>query len=205
MEGSTITAFANFEGETDASGRKHGWGKLTWDDGDCFEGEFKDDEKVRGTFHWGTGDSYEGQWLQDLMHGQGRYDYADGRSYLGNWEKGYRHGHGAWLRVCRVCVVCVSCVCRVCVVCVRVCRVSCAHVLTIVCAPQARSGGPTGIVTTASSCTTCATAWGCTPTLTASSTRGSGRTTKSTATASCTGPRAREPKVRKGRHDTTRR
>lgn len=96
MEGSTITAFANFEGETDASGRKHGWGKLTWDDGDCFEGEFRDDEKVSGTFRWSTGDSYEGQWQQDLMHGRGRYDYADGRSYLGHWEKGYRHGHGTF-------------------------------------------------------------------------------------------------------------
>lgn len=95
MEGSTITAFANFEGETNADGKKHGWGKLTWDDGDCFEGEFQDDEKIKGTFRWSSGDTYEGQWKNDLMHGQGNYLYADGRSYSGWWEKGYRHGLGA--------------------------------------------------------------------------------------------------------------
>jgi len=97
-EGSTILALANFEGETNANGRKHGRGKLTWDDGDSFEGEFLEDEKVRGIFRWSTGDTYEGEWKQDLMHGQGRYDYADGRSYIGQWERGYRHGKGvfAW-------------------------------------------------------------------------------------------------------------
>ncbi len=94
MEGSTVTAYANFEGETNAAGQKHGWGKLTWDDGDSFEGQFVNDEKVKGTFKWFTGDVYAGQWKDDLMHGEGSYQYFDGRSYKGQWAKGFRHGLG---------------------------------------------------------------------------------------------------------------
>ena len=49
------------KGET-ADGKKHGWGKLTWDDGEYFEGEFDHDKKVRGTFKWKTQDVYTGDW-----------------------------------------------------------------------------------------------------------------------------------------------
>ena len=90
----TVTAFANFEGETNDAGLKHGWGKLTWDDGESFEGQFENDEKVQGTFKWATGDVYEGDWHKDVMHGKGTYHYVDGRKYTGGWEYGCRHGSG---------------------------------------------------------------------------------------------------------------
>ncbi len=45
-------------------------GILRWDDGDVFEGEFEDDEKVRGTFKWKGGDVYTGEFKDSLMHGQ---------------------------------------------------------------------------------------------------------------------------------------
>lgn len=32
-------------------------GILRWDDGDFFEGEFLNDEKVRGTFKWKNGEN----------------------------------------------------------------------------------------------------------------------------------------------------
>jgi len=92
-----VTAFANFEGETNEAGLKHGWGKLTWDDGESFEGQFENDEKVKGTFKWATGDVYEGEWHKDVMHGQGTYNYVDGRKYSGGWEYGCRHGAGTFL------------------------------------------------------------------------------------------------------------
>ncbi|KAL6072447.1 Membrane occupation and recognition nexus protein MORN1 [Balamuthia mandrillaris] len=96
-EGTTVTAFASFDGETNEKGKKHGRGKLTWDDGESFEGEFEHDEKVRGTFRWKTGDVYTGEWKNDLMTGVGTYEYADGRRYVGSWEKGYRHGIGRFI------------------------------------------------------------------------------------------------------------
>eukprot|EP01087_Luapelamoeba_hula_P012038 TRINITY_DN3346_c0_g1_i3.p1 TRINITY_DN3346_c0_g1~~TRINITY_DN3346_c0_g1_i3.p1 ORF type:complete len:360 (+),score=61.77 TRINITY_DN3346_c0_g1_i3:261-1340(+) len=92
----TITGYANFEGETNEQGKKHGHGKLTWDDGESFEGTFKNDEKVHGTFRWATGDVYEGDWAKDVMDGKGTYYYVDGRKYSGGWECGCRHGVGTF-------------------------------------------------------------------------------------------------------------
>ncbi len=40
-----------------------GKGKLTYPDGSCYEGEFKEDKR----------------------HGQGKYIWVDGHSYIGGW------------------------------------------------------------------------------------------------------------------------
>lgn len=50
---------------------KHGHGKVT------FPGH-----NGRG------GEEYEGDWVEDKMHGQGRYSFTSGAVYTGSWVKG---------------------------------------------------------------------------------------------------------------------
>eukprot|EP01088_Endostelium_zonatum_P014795 TRINITY_DN336_c0_g2_i1.p1 TRINITY_DN336_c0_g2~~TRINITY_DN336_c0_g2_i1.p1 ORF type:complete len:292 (+),score=36.88 TRINITY_DN336_c0_g2_i1:95-970(+) len=85
---------ASYEGDLDSDNKRHGFGKITWEDGESFEGEFNRDEKTFGTFRWKSGDLFRGQWKNDLMHGIGIYFYSDGREYKGEWRDGFRHGVG---------------------------------------------------------------------------------------------------------------
>jgi len=89
-----VTGSAVFAGTLNADGKKQGHGSLRWDDGDVFEGEFDNDERVHGTFRWKGGDTYTGEWKNSLMHGKGHYIYKDGREYDGEWKCGFRHGLG---------------------------------------------------------------------------------------------------------------
>lgn len=88
-----VIGCATYEGET-KNGMKHGMGTLTWDDGDQYVGEFKNDEKTNGTFRWRGGDTYTGEWKQSLMHGRGTYTYKNRRTYEGEWVAGYKQGYG---------------------------------------------------------------------------------------------------------------
>eukprot|EP01094_Clydonella_sp_ATCC50884_P025630 TRINITY_DN680_c0_g1_i1.p1 TRINITY_DN680_c0_g1~~TRINITY_DN680_c0_g1_i1.p1 ORF type:complete len:318 (-),score=57.23 TRINITY_DN680_c0_g1_i1:298-1251(-) len=88
-----VIGCATYEGET-KNGMKHGMGTLTWDDGDQYVGEFKNDEKTNGTFRWRGGDTYTGEWKQSLMHGRGTYTYKNRRTYEGEWVQGYKQGYG---------------------------------------------------------------------------------------------------------------
>jgi len=90
-----VTGSATYEGET-KDGMKHGMGTLTWDDGDQYVGEFKNDEKTNGTFRWKGGDTYTGEWKFSLMHGKGTYTYKNGRMYDGQWVSGYKQGYGVF-------------------------------------------------------------------------------------------------------------
>lgn len=56
---------------------KHGHGKVT------FPGH-----NGRG------GEEYEGDWVEDKMHGQGRYSFTSGAVYTGSWVKGKMQGYG---------------------------------------------------------------------------------------------------------------
>lgn len=40
---------------------------------------------------------YEGEWLNNKIHGQGKYVWADGRVYFGSWEENKMHGYGQLL------------------------------------------------------------------------------------------------------------
>ena len=97
-------------------GEQHGWGKMIWDDGDEYEGDWEygighgegtyswdgnvyTGSLVYGYFHgtgtltWATGETYTGTWENDEMHGEGTFVWADGTIYVGeyqhNWENGY--------------------------------------------------------------------------------------------------------------------
>ena len=55
------------------NGLKHGQGKLIFEDGAFYEGEFKDDKMHgKGVLFYSPGHpAYEGDWSNDMFHGKG--------------------------------------------------------------------------------------------------------------------------------------
>lgn len=99
-----------------------GTGKLTWENGDTFDGSLlKSQRHGRGQFVWANGQTYDGDWENDkpvgrakmkfangnqydglvsdgIPHGQGQMRYASGDTYAGQFRTGVPHGRGiyAW-------------------------------------------------------------------------------------------------------------
>jgi len=71
-----------------------GKGIVFCENGDVFEGEWKDDLKVYGTYKWVCGDLYTGEWKEGNKHGKGSYYWASGTYYIGEWENDKKHGKG---------------------------------------------------------------------------------------------------------------
>ena len=67
----------------------HGQGKLTWEDGKTYQGEFKENMRDGfGKFAFGDGRQYEGMWANGKQHGEGRLTLEDGTEKVGSWREG---------------------------------------------------------------------------------------------------------------------
>lgn len=102
-------------------GTKDGLGQSLFPNGDCYTGEYKENERHgKGLYWWSyssamycgdwlknmrhgygrmvypDGSRYLGHWVNDKKNGQGRYTYADGSSYDGAWVKNEKHGRGRY-------------------------------------------------------------------------------------------------------------
>ncbi len=79
-------------GDTNWSGERHGKGTYYWNNGDRYEGEWRDGQaNGKGTYCWGNGqwkgDHYEGEFRDDKFHGKGTLYNPDGSiAYSGKWE-----------------------------------------------------------------------------------------------------------------------
>lgn len=70
-------------------------GKWEYSNGDKYEGQLQNSQRSgKGTMMWRNGDIYKGDWVQNLPQGRGIYIYITGESYVGSWAKGKRHGLG---------------------------------------------------------------------------------------------------------------
>ncbi|KAF6255797.1 Presenilin-domain-containing protein [Scenedesmus sp. NREL 46B-D3] len=79
-------------------------GRFFYTDGAIYEGQYKvvglppptpPEPAKKGTFK--TGDySYTGEWLDDEMHGQGKFSFASGACYEGCWEHNRYQGQGSY-------------------------------------------------------------------------------------------------------------
>ena len=81
---------AKYEGNY-LNGQKSGVGKMTYPNGDVYEGEWVADKfNGEGTYTYKkSGDIYSGSWLNGKKHSFGRYEYEGDRSMLiGNWDNG---------------------------------------------------------------------------------------------------------------------
>ena len=73
----------------------HGTGKLEFDNGDVYDGEWKDGNRHRkGIYRFADGELYSGELVDGNPHGRGDYKWADGRVYEGEFANGQQHGLG---------------------------------------------------------------------------------------------------------------
>lgn len=75
-----------------------GKGKITFADGDTYNGEFKDDlRNGYGVFIGKNGDKYEGYYKDGKQNGKGKEIFADGETYEGEYKEGLRNGYGVYV------------------------------------------------------------------------------------------------------------
>ena len=95
-----------YEGQW-VEGNKHGEGSHTWVDGlvrDRLTLPPHPTRNPRPKSHPDPGPDpnpvpspnqvYKGQWVDDTMHGRGKYVFPNGNTYEGQYEAGVRHGKG---------------------------------------------------------------------------------------------------------------
>eukprot|EP00808_Paulinella_micropora_P021607 g18055.t1 len=84
-----------YEGQRNAAGQAHGFGKYMYHSGVVYEGEYQADlMHGKGKYIHANGDVYEGEYQAGKMHGKGKFSYADGNVYEGEYQAGLRHGKG---------------------------------------------------------------------------------------------------------------
>lgn len=72
-----------------------GKGRITWDNGDSYEGELLRGERHgQGEFRWASGQQYKGQWVNDRASGQGEMRFANGNFFKGAILDGQPQGDG---------------------------------------------------------------------------------------------------------------
>jgi hypothetical protein len=88
--------FGVYEGEvSEASGRRHGQGKLTYISGNAYEGGWREGAADgEGLKSFANGDLYFGEWAAGKRHGHGKYHYAQGHVYEGAYAGDQCHGQG---------------------------------------------------------------------------------------------------------------
>jgi len=94
-----VHAYKRYKGEVEqASGKKHGFGMFSYDNGDVYEGYFQKNKKHgMGTYRYANGDVFTGFFEAGLKHGRGRYSFGvSGDVYEGDYFAGAIHGHGIY-------------------------------------------------------------------------------------------------------------
>jgi serine/threonine protein kinase len=86
-----------FEG-TLVQGSKEGKGKFIWNSGQRYSGDWTHDvPNGKGIFIFPDGSRYEGEVKDGMPHGQGTTHFKNGIAYTGDWVRGKLHGHGRYI------------------------------------------------------------------------------------------------------------
>lgn len=86
-----------YKGAKSEDGKRHGWGKGTYANGDIYEGDYENDNfHGKGKFTFTNGNIYEGDWVNGKRHGKGKFTWANNDVYEGDWEHGKKHGKGTF-------------------------------------------------------------------------------------------------------------
>ncbi|XP_010882821.2 radial spoke head 1 homolog [Esox lucius] len=88
---------AEYEGDRNEAGERHGVGKAVLPNGDTYQGMYENGKRSgQGTYRFKNGARYVGEYYQNLKHGQGVFYYPDGSKYEGSWFNDQREGHGIY-------------------------------------------------------------------------------------------------------------
>ena len=87
--------WGSYIGERDANGHRSGKGKITYQSGAVYEGDFVNNKyEGQGTYTWDDGDEYVGQWKDGERNGKGTFTQADGTVEIAMFENGAATGDG---------------------------------------------------------------------------------------------------------------
>ena len=82
-------------GEKSIDRRKNGHGVVQYQDGNRYDGMFKDGKRHgQGKFTWKNGNVYEGEFENDQMSGHGKFTGVNGVIFEGEYKNGYPNGRG---------------------------------------------------------------------------------------------------------------
>ncbi|HZW14522.1 MAG TPA: protein kinase [Noviherbaspirillum sp.] len=88
------TMVGNFSADP-KTGIVSGTGKITWKNGNQFEGTLvRGIKEGKGKFIWANGQRYSGDWARDMPNGKGTIVFANGNRYEGDVKDGVPHGQG---------------------------------------------------------------------------------------------------------------
>ena len=84
-----------YDGEWNADGQRHGFGRLNFSDKSSYVGHFKDGLcHGFGVLSFADGSKYEGEFAEGKFNGYGIFRRADGTKYEGQFQGGKAHGCG---------------------------------------------------------------------------------------------------------------
>lgn len=87
--------WGSYIGEQDEGGRRSGKGKITYQSGASYEGNFVNNKyHGKGKYVWDDGDQYEGEWKEGERYGKGIFTQADGTLEMGMFVDGVMKGEG---------------------------------------------------------------------------------------------------------------
>lgn len=73
---------------------QEGYGIYVFENGDRFEGDYKNGQRIRGRYVWHDGSYYDGEWKDGKSNGEGRQVFADGTRFEGSFANDKFHGKG---------------------------------------------------------------------------------------------------------------
>jgi len=88
--------WGSYEGDVDLEGNRTGRGNMTYDSGNYYEGGFVNDmfHGDNGVYHWQDGDEYNGSWKDGERNGIGSFTQSNGSVEYSMYEKGNSIGEG---------------------------------------------------------------------------------------------------------------
>lgn len=82
---------------------ENGWGTYVWEDGNRYEGNWKNGKKNGGgNLYFINGDTYFGNFLEDIFHENGTYTWSGGNFYKGEYKNGKMNGKGKYYNKDRI-------------------------------------------------------------------------------------------------------
>jgi hypothetical protein len=86
-----------YEGVLNKNDVPNGKGKCTYNDGDIYEGHWKNGKKNGNFKHvFPNGDKFEGQYKNNIRNGKGKETYINGDVYEGYFKNGKKNGEGTY-------------------------------------------------------------------------------------------------------------
>jgi hypothetical protein len=88
-------SWGTYVGDIDDAGKREGKGKISYDQGGFYDGEFKNNKfEGNGTYVWDDGESYEGEWKDGERNGKAIFRSKDGTVQYQMFEAGKPSGEG---------------------------------------------------------------------------------------------------------------